>query len=295
MASPSADSDPRLAAELPACLSRAWIGYGDVPPYLPDAVVRGILYEASRSEALLHIPDIARLHVRRDAITVSPHAPGIASALGPFLRRTPLMVLMLLAGGFCASGAALAGPDGAVVITGRTVSGKSTLAAALMKRGLRLMADDAAPLSLYPDGGAQVFPVWPEMILWQDAADALFAEPPPWLGPAEGEIPRRLLARERYCDHDMPLKRLYMLRTERLDDEVSQGATEGFAHISQGMLLPYQPELAAALFDPAVLLRLYGAIDRGRAQKLVLPQQSFAEMDELAERLIEDCGWSSSI
>ncbi|GAA0584565.1 hypothetical protein [Rhizomicrobium electricum] len=276
MTSPCAGSD--LAAELPAVVADVRVVYGDVPRYLPDAIVRGVLYEASRSEALLDVPGIARLHIRRDVLTVQPLGHDIAAVLGPYLRSTPLMVLMLLRGGFGTSAAALAGPDGAIVVMGRTVSGKSTLAAALMKRGWRLMADDAAPLVVDPDGTVSVYPVWPEMILWQEAVDILFGRAPAWLGDAAGEIPRRTIARERYCREPMPLKRLYMLRPERLEGAAESNGVDA--------LLPYQPELAVALSDPAALSRLRHAI--GETRTLAFPQTAVTEMDDLAERIIAD-------
>jgi hypothetical protein len=295
MASANASSDPHLAAELPAFLADVAINYGDIPRYLPDAVVRGVLYEASKTEALLEVPDIARLHIRRDTISVSPLRYDCLTALGPYLRCTPVMIVALLRGGFGASGAAVAGPDGAVVIFGRTVSGKSMLAAALMKRGLQLMADDAVPIFLDTDGHAMVFPVWPEMILWQEAVDALFAELPPWLGRADGEIPRRAIGRELYCDYPMPLKRVYVLHPDRLEGGVSEHIAKGSAGLLQGAMIPYQPELAAALIDPTALLRLWGAIDAGRTQTLKFPQHNVAEMDELADGIVKDCGWLSPI
>jgi hypothetical protein len=270
-----------LDAELPVFVREVRIDCGEVPRFLPDAVVRGVLYEASRTEALLEIPGLARLHIRRDGITFSPFRHNCAAALGPYLRRTPLMVLVLLRGGFGAGAAALAGPDGAVVVMGRTVSGKSTLAAALMKRGLRLMADDTAPLIAERDGTVRVFPVWPEMILWQEAVDALFGDAPPWLGKADGEIPRRAIARELYCDRPMPLKRLYVLRPERLEDR----------NVIEDTLIPYQPELAAALADPAAVRRLSEAV-AGRTQTLAFAQAGLAEMERLADRVIAECGWS---
>lgn len=284
-----ADRDPGLAAELPDFLAGVQIAYADVPRYLPDAIVRGVLYEASRTEALLEVPDIAHLHIHSEHIAVSSAGRDVATVLGPYLRCTPVMVLMLLRGGFGANAAALAGPDGAVVVMGRTVSGKSTLAAALMKRGLRLMADDAALLALDRDGTPWVFPVWPELVLWPEAVDALFGNAPPWLGKADCEIPRRMIARERYCDRPMPVKRLYVLRPERLDGGGRNAAGEG---VVPETLLPYQPELAAALGDPAALLRLHRAIDALPVQTLAFPQSVIAEMDELADGIVADCGWS---
>jgi hypothetical protein len=126
-----------------------------------------------------------------------------------------------------------------------------------------------------------VSPVWPELILWQEAVDALFADAPPWLGDAQSEIPRRAIARERFCDRPMPLKRLYLLRPERL---ASPGDVEN-------ALIPYQPELAAALADPAALHRLSSAV-AGRVQTLAFSQVDLSEMEDLADRIIADCGWS---
>lgn len=285
--------DPLLTAEMPAYLSAVSIGYGHVPRYLQDAVVRGVLYEASTTEALLEVPDIARLHIRRDAVIVEPLRGGSPMDLGPYLRRTPLMALAMLNGGFCVNGAAVAGPDGAVVVIGRTVSGKSTLAAALMKRGLRLMADDAAILSLGQDGVVRAFSVWPEMILWQEAVAALFGSVPQWLTLEGGEVPRYRVSHEWFCAQAMPVKRIYVLRPSRLETAIHHDAATGFSSLVQGQLLPYHSELAAALVDRAVLLRLYGAVDCGKIQTLTFPQHDIAEMDDLAQRLIEDCGWST--
>ena len=73
------------------------IAYGEVPTTFPDSIGRGLLYDVSRSALLLEIPDIARLHITRDAVVVAPLMTDAAAALGPHLRRTPLMALTLLA------------------------------------------------------------------------------------------------------------------------------------------------------------------------------------------------------
>jgi hypothetical protein len=67
MASASAGSDPRPAAELPAFTTEVLIGYSDIRRFLPDAILRDALYEAT----LLEVPNVARLHIRRGAWTLS--------------------------------------------------------------------------------------------------------------------------------------------------------------------------------------------------------------------------------
>jgi hypothetical protein len=75
------------------------------------------------------------------------------------------------------------------------------------------------------------------------------------------------------------VKRLYVLRPERLDGRSAVAEDD--------TLLAYQPELAAALADPAALLRLRGAI-AAMVQPLVFPQSVLTEMDALADSIVAD-------
>lgn len=295
MASARPGSDPALAALLPVWAGDVRIAYGEVPTTFPDSIGRGLLYDVSRSALLLEIPDIARLHITRDAVVVAPLMTDAAAALGPHLRRTPLMALTLLRGGFACCGAAVAGPDGAALLLGATGTGKSTLAAALMQRGLRLLADDAAPLVLDDGGNAKVRPVWPELILWHDAVRALFGEAPPWLQSSGGEVPIREVTRAHFCADDMPLKGIYVLSPDRLEDQIGPSTVSGFGRLLNGLLMPYQTEIAVALLDPTVLLRLYGAASAIAAtHTLKFLQRDVNEMNALAERIMRDCGWLSA-
>ncbi len=57
---------------------------------------------------------------------------------------------------------------GAVLLTGKSGVGKSTLVFALMQRGYRIFGDDVAPVRL-KDGQAMVYPGYPRLKLWKDA------------------------------------------------------------------------------------------------------------------------------
>jgi hypothetical protein len=66
----------------------------------------------------------------------------------------------------------------AVAFAGPSGTGKSTLAASLMARGHRLIADDITVVDLVADGGPpMVLPSFPRMKLWRDSLDALGLKP----------------------------------------------------------------------------------------------------------------------
>jgi len=63
--------------------------------------------------------------------------------------------------------------DGAIALAGRTGAGKSTLAAALARRGHSLVADDICVVESLDCGRALVRPGFPRLKLWNDALQAL--------------------------------------------------------------------------------------------------------------------------
>jgi hypothetical protein len=63
--------------------------------------------------------------------------------------------------------------SGAVALTGRTGAGKSTLAAALVRRGHALVADDVCVIDAAASNGPRVLPSFPRLKLWNDTLQAL--------------------------------------------------------------------------------------------------------------------------
>lgn len=278
-----------LAAELPGWIDTP-VGWGTVPDSLDGALSRGVFFEASRSEALITIPDIARVHVRRDAITVAPLASDAAARIGPYLRRTPFLALLMLHGGYACDGAMVASPQGALLIAGPSLSGKSSLAAALVERGLSLLADDAAPIFAGPDGRALGAPLWPELLLWPDSVRGLFGEAPAWLGPERGTIAFRDVARERFATQMFALRRIYRLLPEGAPEVPVGAPMDIFARIAMGAAPAYQAEIATALGQPPALDRIFAALDRVEVRTVRVSRAGMAEITSLADRIAEEFG-----
>lgn len=91
--------------------------------------------------------------------------------LGPVLG-----LLLWLRNGVCLHASAVVVQNQTIVLLGPAGAGKSTLAAAFVKRGLRALTDDV--VFVREDQGAfSVVPSYPQIKLWSDSTAALFGSP----------------------------------------------------------------------------------------------------------------------
>ena len=141
---------------------------GEVSDTLPGAVNKGVLFQSTDSEFLLHVDNVARYHVRNgNEIIVQPlgHAsPHEVSAFitgtsfGALLhqrRMLPLHASTVVFNGRC------------LVFAGLSGSGKSTLAASLVNAGGTLVADDISVIDF--TGQPAVCPAFPTIKIWDDS------------------------------------------------------------------------------------------------------------------------------
>ncbi|MHB8467261.1 MAG: hypothetical protein ACYDD7_20805, partial [Acidimicrobiales bacterium] len=113
---------------------------------------------------------MARYLVTPDEIVCEPHSGSTDDDVERLALMTPTAALHLLRGHLVLHAAVVVDDsDRAVVLAGDSASGKSVLAAALTRRGWRVLADDLAPLAI-TDGRCIVLPSSPRLHLWPDAA-----------------------------------------------------------------------------------------------------------------------------
>lgn len=148
---------------------------GTVPAMLPDATyVAPFLQLGVGGTARVEISAVAAYHIadgRR--ITVAPTPGGEGSAVALFLLRAACAILWLQRGLY-AMRATMVEIDGQVVaLAGISGIGKSTLAAALIESGHRLLSDDVSVLDTTAEGSPLVLPTAPVQRLWQDSLTAL--------------------------------------------------------------------------------------------------------------------------
>ncbi len=153
------------------------IRFGTVPETLEKATAKGVVYEARPGRFLLKLDKIAAFLVSNGDDILIRRAPGagddkvllflFGSALGALLHQRGLLVL---------HASAIETERGAALFIGPSGNGKSTLAAALNRRGYRILADDICALKLDGQERPVVLPGFPQLKLWADAAEKLEIE-----------------------------------------------------------------------------------------------------------------------
>lgn len=237
---------------LPDFLCDLSINCGPVPAHIEGATSHGVLWQAVSGKFLLDMPGTARYLVENgNRISIDPHPSAEQSDVNRFLRMTPLAALLYQRGVPAFHAAAVAGPNGAILIAGDSGVGKSTLLAALLKRGWRLLADDLSAVVLNEHCAPTSFPVFPEVILWPDSMKELKIET------KNGE--RQILSMEdRFADSPQPLSAIYRLSVHR--DELEMTDIKGTAALATLAQLSYNSRIADALLDRSAYMRLAAAL-----------------------------------
>jgi len=147
------------------------VSEGPVPTQLADLVDQGAVWQSGATAFLSFAGRrVGRFLIeegRRITIQRSPAATDarlclhlLTSAMSIVLRQRGMLVL---------HASAVAGPNGALVLTGAPGSGKSTTLAALLQKGCQLLADDLTAIRI-EGGGALVVPGVPQFKLGRAAA-----------------------------------------------------------------------------------------------------------------------------
>jgi hypothetical protein len=207
----------RIASEVPL-LELPWgSGEPDVALHLglvAEAVKRGDALDVVVNRDHTHgwIPEVGAFKVRGGRhITLEPVSDVDPRALRLAIVG-PLLGVVLWQRGKCVLHASTVAIGGrAVAFCGPSGAGKSTLAAALLRSGHALLADDItvidrdAPIPL-------VEPGFPRIKLWPDSASALSldTEALPLLHPDRSK--RSLLTTANFAAQPLPLARCYLLR-----------------------------------------------------------------------------------
>lgn len=232
----------------------------------------------------LRVPGVARYLVSGgSSIVVAPDPGADDDSVRAFLLGAGFAAVLYQRGFLVLHGNAVAVGDACLVCVGPSHSGKSTLAAALMRRGHRVLADDVVPV----DAALRVLPGTARIKLWADSADRLAIETAGLrrVRPALGKF--SLPVGDLYPGGPLPVRWVYLLATHaspetRLEAvngmeryQVLRGNTYGAGYL-EGM------ELA-----PGHLRRCGLLAGRVRMARLTRPEHGF-DVDALVDRVLED-------
>jgi hypothetical protein len=168
-------------------------------------------------------PDLADFDVSASGLDVQAHpAPGVDDSTVEHLYLNQVHPLALSRQGrLVLHGGAVEVPTGAIAFLGLSGRGKSTLTASFASEGQRFMTDDCLLLEKTPMG-YEVCPSHPSIRLWDDSREALVHEDAALAAPVQYTPKSRVLSDDvlAFCNHNQPLRGVYFLGEEDVNDVV---------------------------------------------------------------------------
>jgi hypothetical protein len=189
------------------------IGFDQVPSRLDAPTIRGALYEADAEQCLVIAPGVARYLVTGGTQIRIDAAPGAADqAVRLFLLGAALGLALTQRGMLALHASVAVHPGGgALVFSGHSGRGKSTLLASLVSLGFGMLGDDLAVLVPAAGGGIEVEPVFPRIKLKADAARRMGLDPETLSPVRPGVAKYQWPTEPRYVSTRQTLRAIYLL------------------------------------------------------------------------------------
>ena len=263
------------------------IELGAVPEVSADwTAFSPLIHLASPDGVRLAIPRVASYWVESGRrVIVEPRLPVEAPAIRLFLLGTVLAILCYQRGLVPLHASAVEVSAGALLVSGRSGLGKSTLAAMLVARGHRLIADDVCVLDIGTGGDPLIRPVLPRLKLWQDAAQAM-AISTDGLEQVRDEALKFSLPVEENRFRSGPVRAAHIvLLQSRSSPAISATPLAPLAAIERGQLF-YRRRLAEALGGRALLFRARIALGRSVPITEVSRPDDLGALPALADRVL---------
>lgn len=204
---------------LPGCVTTGetpdvTIRYGTVPDALPGAAMIRVCTQACPGQFLFTLDHVAKYLVEDGhCITIEP-APGVTEdEVRLFLMGTVWSALLLQRGLLPLHGSAIRVKDRAVLFSGPSGKGKSTLVASLLDRGYPVIADELCAVVAMENSPPLLLPGFPQIMLWADSLRKLSKDIKRLTQVRPGLEKYILLLRNNACQEPLPMKRLYILNT----------------------------------------------------------------------------------
>lgn len=260
---------------------------GAVGDELPDAVQRGVLYQAAPGRFRLAVDGVAGYLVTGGREIVVEPADGADEASVRVFLLGSAMGALLHQRGFLPLHASAIEHDGRVIaFAGHSGQGKSTLAAAFHRAGYRVLADDVCAVQVADGGRPRVHPAYPELKLWADAIDKLEIDPE-GLARARPMLEKSCLSTGAALEQEpLPISHLYLLATTNRD-ELELRPIEGMAKLDVLSRHTYRRRFLDGLGGKQDHFKLCVAVSRhARLTRVVRPRAGF-QLERL-RKLVED-------
>ena len=147
------------------------ITYRPVPDHIDNPLSHGVVYEANAHQFLFKLEGVGRYLVQNgNEVFIEPDDGATNSDIRTFLLGSCFGALLHQRGVLALHASAIYTPQGAVLFTGQSGIGKSTLLQAFIAQGYQMMADDVTAITYNEQGELHILPAFPRTKLWEDVA-----------------------------------------------------------------------------------------------------------------------------
>lgn len=232
----------------------------------------------------LEVPKVVRFHVVAGRNIVVEPAPGIdIDSVRVFLLGSGLGALLFQRGLLVLHGNAVELDGKCMICVGPSGVGKSTLTAAFVQRGYRVLADDVVPI----DDHGMAIPGYPRIKLWKDVADKLGIETDGLkrIRPALEKF--NLPLHDRFCNVPRKVSKIYLL-SDHHDDNVKITPVSGFAKFLLLRENTYRHRFMAGMaLQPPHLQQCSGLAGQVAMARVQRPKAGF-KINDLVDALVAD-------
>lgn len=285
---------PVVAQGSPDCIVRLASGGADTRAgwdhgwRTPDGDVT-LTCAAEGSGYTIGVPGLATFAIAGDGRSVrwSPFGDPPRESLEHALLDQVLPRVLAFRGRVVLHAGAVATPHGAVACFGESGVGKSTLVAALARRGATLLGDDGLVITTDDDGRLAVIPTYPGLRLLPRPMNALFGDGAAGTPVIPGRAKRRVAAPAAglaTTSAPVPLRALYRLETAASIAIAPLRGQDAFLSLVRSS---FQLHLGDADRSSAMFGRIGALLDAVPLRRLEYPRE-FSHLDAVCRHLIDD-------
>ncbi len=191
------------------------IRLGKVPVHLENPSSTGVRFEASPNEFLLTLDTVGRYLVfGGKEIVIEPFDGVSLNDIRLFLLSSVFAALLHQREYLVLHGSCIEKDGTAIIFSGASGIGKSTLAAAFYEKGYHIICDDLSVVVFGEDDSPYVVSGIPSLKLWDDALKKLGKNTDSLVMVRETMQKYRVDIADKYWSHPLPLKQIYILGSD---------------------------------------------------------------------------------